>query len=123
MSLMGNLLWIVLGGGIFVFFFYFLGGLVLCLTVVGIPFGIQCFKLAMLGLMPFGRRIVERPAATGCLAMLMNIIWLLVGGLELAVLHLVFGLLLALTVVGLPFARQHAKLASLCLVPFGKTVQ
>src|SRR5690606_41591077 len=95
---------------------------ILCLTVVGIPFGIQCFKLAMLGLMPFGRRIVERPAATGCLATLMNIIWLLVGGLELAVLHLVFGLLLALTVVGLPFARQHAKLASLCLVPFGKTV-
>src|SRR5690606_40042960 len=57
---------------------------ILCLTVVGIPFGIQCFKLAMLGLMPFGRRIVERPAATGCLATLMNIIWLLVGGLELA---------------------------------------
>ncbi|MGI6365120.1 MAG: YccF domain-containing protein [Bacillota bacterium] len=122
MSFIGNLLWIVLGGGIFVFFFYLVGGLALCLTVVGIPFGVQCFKLAMLGLMPFGRKIVEAPNASGCLAVSMNIIWIFVGGIELALTHIIFGLLSAVTIVGLPFARQHAKLAALCLVPFGKSV-
>lgn len=121
-SLVGNLLWVVLGGGIFVFFFYLVGGLALCLTVVGIPFGIQCFKLSILGLAPFGRRIVERPGAPGCLSVLMNIVWVLTGGIELALTHIVFGLLCAITIVGLPFARQHAKLAALCLVPFGKSV-
>lgn len=123
MSLIGNLLWIVLGGGIFVFFFYLVGGLVFCLTVVGIPFGLQCFKLARLGLMPFGSEIVDRPTASGCLSVLMNIIWVVTGGIELAITHIVFGLLCAVTIIGLPFARQHAKLAALCLFPFGKTVR
>lgn len=123
MSLIGNLLWIILGGGIFVFFFYLVGGLVLCLTVVGIPFGLQCFKLARLGLMPFGSEIADRHTASGCISVLMNIIWVVSGGIELAITHIVFGLLCAVTIIGLPFARQHAKLAALCLSPFGKTVR
>lgn len=122
MSFIGNLLWIFLGGGFLIFLFYFLGGLLLCLTIVGIPFGVQCFKLSLLGLMPFGKEIKEFPQASGCLAVLMNVLWIIFAGLELALVHLIFGLLLAITIVGLPFARQHAKLASLCLVPFGKTV-
>lgn len=122
MSFIGNLLWIFLGGGFLIFLFYFLGGLLLCLTIVGIPFGVQCFKLSLLGLMPFGKEIKEFPRASGCLAVLMNVLWIIFAGLELALVHLIFGLLLAITIVGLPFARQHAKLASLCLVPFGKIV-
>lgn len=122
MNLIGNLLWIVLGGGIFVFLFYLLGGIILCLTIVGIPFGVQCFKLSMLGLVPFGRQITEKPTATGCLSIIMNIIWIFAAGIELALTHVVFGLLCAITIVGLPFARQHAKLAALCLTPFGKTI-
>jgi len=122
MSLIGNLLWIVLGGGILVFFFYMLGGLVLCLTIVGIPFGIQCFKLAILGLAPFGRTVISTPSAPGCLSVLMNIIWVICGGIELALLHIVFCLICAVTIIGLSFARQHAKLAALSLTPFGKVV-
>lgn len=122
MSFIGNLLWIVLGGGILVSFFYLLGGMVLCLTIVGIPFGIQCFKLAWLGLVPFGHTIIERPSPPGCISVLMNVLWIFSGGIELAVTHVVFGLLCAVTIIGLPFARQHAKLATLCLTPFGKAI-
>lgn len=122
MSLIGNLLWIVLGGGIFIFFSYLLGGIALCLTIVGIPFGIQCIKLSVLGLAPFGTRIVDGPSAAGCLSVLMNIIWIFTGGISLALTHLVFGLFCALTIIGLPFAKQHMKLAALSLTPFGKSV-
>lgn len=120
MRLLANLLWITLGGGIFIFLEYLIGGLALCLTIVGIPFGVQCLKLSVLGLAPFGREIRETPAATGCLAVTMNVLWILFGGVWLALTHLVFGLLCALTIIGLPFARQHLKLAQLALMPFGK---
>lgn len=122
MSLIGNLLWIVLGGGIFVFFAYFLGGILLCLTIVGIPFGIQCIKLSFLGLAPFGARIVDKPSANGLISVVMNIIWILTGGITLAITHIFFGLLCAVTIIGLPFAKQHMKLAALSLVPFGKAI-
>jgi uncharacterized membrane protein YccF (DUF307 family) len=121
-SAIGNLLWIFLGGGVFLFFFYLLGGLVLCLTIVGIPFGVQCLKLSMLALLPFGKTITHTRFASGCLGTIMNVIWLIVAGLGLAVIHLVFGLLTAITIIGLPFARQHMKLASLSLTPFGHKV-
>lgn len=123
MSLIGNLLWIILGGGLIIFFEYLIGGLVLCLTIVGIPFGLQCFKLARLGLFPFGVEIYEKSRPTGCLSTLMNLIWLLFGGLWVALTHVVFGVLCAVTVIGLPFAKQHMKLAQLALTPFGKTAR
>ena len=74
MSLLGNILWIVLGGGLVIFFQYLFAGLILCLTVIGIPFGIQAFKLALLGLVPFGKEVVTREAGSGCLSVIMNII-------------------------------------------------
>ena len=119
MRLLANLLWITLGGGIFIFFEYLIGGLALCLTIVGIPFGVQCIKLSVLGLAPFGREIRETPRASGCLAVTMNVLWILFGGVWLALTHLVFGLLCALTIIGIPFAKQHMKLA---LMPFGKEI-
>ena len=122
MSLLGNLLWIFLGGGIFVSLCYLLGGIVLCITIVGIPFGVQCFKLAWLGLVPFGRNIDSAGSANGLIPILMNILWLVCGGLEVAAVHLVFALLCAITIIGIPFAKQHMKLLRLALVPFGAKI-
>ena len=122
MSLLGNVLWIVLGGGILLFLEYLIGGFLICLTLVGIPFGVQCFKIAALSLLPFGRKISRKKSAGGCLAVAMNLIWILVGGIWICLTHLVFALLCALTLIGIPFAKQHIKLAALSLTPFGHTV-
>lgn len=121
MNFIGNLIWLVFGG-LFAAVGYIVGGFVLCLTVIGIPFGLQCFKLAGLVLWPFGKRIVSTGGSSGCLSLLCNIIWLLCGGLYTALVHVVFALLLAITIIGIPFARQHLKLAELSLAPFGKDV-
>ena len=122
MSLLGNLLWIVLGGGIFIFLEYLIGGLLLCMTIIGIPFGIQCIKLSLIGLAPFGHDVKETKAAGGCVSIFMNVLWILFGGVELVVTHLVFGVLCGITIIGIPFAKQHLKLASLALTPFGKQI-
>lgn len=122
MSMIGNLLWIVLGGGIIVFFIYLAAGLILCLTIIGIPFGVQCMKLSILGLMPFGQSIRDTKSASGFVAVLMNVLWILVGGIELVVTHLTFAMICGITIIGIPFAKQHMKLAALALTPFGKTL-
>ena len=121
MSILGNLLWIFLGGGILVFFGYLIGGVLLCLTIVGIPFGLQCIKLSILGLLPFGKDVVQTESFSGVLAVLMNLLWILVGGFWIAVVHIVFAVLCGITIIGLPFAKQHLKMATLALFPFGST--
>ncbi len=122
MSFLMNLLWFVLGGFL-VFLFYLIGGIVLCCTIVGIPFGVQLIKLSVLGLAPFGREINTEGVASGVIPLLMNILWWVFGGFELAVTHLVFALILGITIVGLPFAKQHLKLVALALVPFGARIE
>lgn len=119
-----NLLWAILGGGLITAIEYALGGLVLCLTVVGIPFGVQCFKLAGLALFPFGKDVVEDPssAGSGFLGLLMNVLWFLVAGIWTCITHLGLALGLAVTIIGIPFALQHLKLAVLALFPFGRRV-
>lgn len=123
MNFLGNLIWLIFGGFI-VFVGYMVGGFMLCLTVVGIPFGVQCFKIGFATLTPFGLRITERGQENGngpgCLSTALNILWIFCGGLWIALTHLVFGCLLCLTIVGIPFGRQHFKLMHLCLMPFGK---
>jgi uncharacterized membrane protein YccF (DUF307 family) len=121
MNFLGNLIWLIFGG-LLSAIGYVIGGMVLCLTIIGIPFGLQCFKLATVVLWPFGREIVSSSSNTGCLTTLFNLIWILCGGLWIAVMHLVFGILLCLTVIGIPFGRQHFKLIELSLMPFGKRV-
>ncbi len=123
MSAIGNLLWIVLGGGLFLFLEYLIGGLLLCLTIIGIPFGVQCIKIAMLALLPFGRRVEDTNRASGCLAVVMNVVWILLGGIWIVATHVVFGVLCALTIIGIPFAKQHLKLAALALTPFGHRIR
>lgn len=121
MNTLGNLIWLLFGGLISAFF-YLTGGIALCLTIVGIPFGIQCFKLAGFVLWPFGRSAVSAASSPGCLSLVLNVIWLLFGGLWLAIGHFFWGLILLITIIGIPFARQHFKLVEISLMPFGKRV-
>lgn len=123
MSVIGNVLWILLGGGIILFLEYLLAGVILCLTIIGIPFGLQAVKLAMLALLPFGKEIVHTKSAAGCLSIFMNILWIFIAGVPIALTHLVFGILCAITIIGIPFAKQHAKLATLALMPFGHLIR
>lgn len=92
------------------------------ITIVGIPFGIQTLKMSSLAISPFGRTAVQSQRSGGCLHIIMNVIWILFAGIELAITHLVLALLCAITIVGIPFAIQHVKLAKLSLVPFGMDI-
>jgi uncharacterized membrane protein YccF (DUF307 family) len=125
MRLVLNLLWIVLGGGFVIWLEYMIGGLLLCLTIVGIPFGVQCFKIAGMGLLPFGKQIHEAKgsAGSGCLGLVMNVLWFLVAGVWIFLSHIGLAIASAVTIIGIPFAVQHVKLAILALAPFGKDVR
>jgi uncharacterized membrane protein YccF (DUF307 family) len=118
MNLILNLFWLIFGGFL-IAFGYVLGAVLLCITIVGIPFGIQCFKLAALAVAPFGQEIREKDPPGGALAVILNIIWILLPGLELAVAHLVLAMMFAITIIGLPLALQHLKMTRLALLPFG----
>lgn len=121
MSFIGNLIWLIFGG-IIVAIEYFVASLLLMITIIGIPFGIQTMKLGLLALWPFGTEVRSTPSAGGCLYTLMNILWILTGGIWIALTHLGFGILFAITIIGIPFAQQHFKLAGLALTPFGKEI-
>ena len=118
MNLLLNIVWLIFGGFIVVLA-YLLGGMLMCLTIIGIPFGVACFKLAGLALAPFGCEIREKEPPGGAIAVILNVIWILVIGLELATFHLLVALVLAITIVGLPLASQHLKMTRLALLPFG----
>jgi uncharacterized membrane protein YccF (DUF307 family) len=121
MSILGNLIWLIFGG-IIVAIEYFVSSILLMITIVGIPFGLQTLKLGLLALWPFSQKVVPSPSNGGCLSTLMNIIWILIGGIWIAATHLIFGLILGITIIGLPWARQHFKMAGLALTPFGYDV-
>lgn len=116
-----NILWLLFGG-LVVAVEYALSSLILMLTVVGIPFGLQTMKLAVLALWPFGKKVVYSNGPDGCLSLGMNILWILVGGFSISLTHLALGLFLCITIVGIPFGMQHFKMASLALTPFGKDI-
>ncbi|HEY5591809.1 MAG TPA: YccF domain-containing protein [Paludibacter sp.] len=121
MKLLGNIIWLVFGG-IIISIEYIISSILLIVTIVGIPFGIQTLKLAVLALWPFGAEIRLKPGNPGCLSTLMNVIWICIGGIWIALTHLVFGVLFAITIIGIPFAMQHFKLAALALTPFGREI-
>lgn len=121
MKILGNVLWLILGG-IIIAIEYFVGSLVLIITIIGIPFGIQTIKLGVLALWPFGKTTVQSSRSGGCLYILFNIIWLLFGGIWIALSHFLFGIILLITIIGIPFGLQHFKLASLALTPFGRDI-
>ena len=121
MSILMNILWILLGG-ICIAVEYVVASLGMMVTIIGIPFGLQTLKLSLLALCPFGKEIQATPQAGGCLSVIMNILWILTGGIWISLSHLVFGIVLCITVIGIPFGLQHFKLAKLALTPFGKTI-
>jgi uncharacterized membrane protein YccF (DUF307 family) len=121
MNFIGNIIWLIFGG-LAAALGYVFGGIILCVTVVGIPWGLQCFKIAGLVLWPFGRQVVSDTANTGCLSLLCNIIWLVCAGIYTALVHIVFGIFFFITIIGIPFARQHFKLVEISLMPFGRRI-
>ena len=123
MRLLGNIIWLLFGGlatGIG----WWVAGLLAAITIIGIPFAIAAFRIGAFSFWPFGRDIVDRPESEGMrlLILLGNIVWILLGGIWLALAHLFFALLLAITIIGIPFAVQHLKLAHLSLTPYGKMI-
>lgn len=118
MRLIGNILWLVLGG-LGIAFGWLVVGLVCCITIVGIPVGVQAFKMASLTLTPFGKQVVYSNSVG---SVLLNIIWVIVVGLWMAIAYLIAGVLNCITVIGVPFGIQSFKMAKLALWPFGTTI-
>jgi uncharacterized membrane protein YccF (DUF307 family) len=121
MRFFGNIIWLVFGG-ILISIEYLIGSLLLMITIVGIPFGLQTLKMAALALWPFGRDTRVHDRASGCLYIIMNVIWLLTGGLWIAATHAFFGVLLCISIIGIPFGLQHFKLTAIALSPFGRDI-
>lgn len=119
MGCLGNILWFVFGG-VWMGLGWTLAGLLWCITIVGIPIGKQCFKFAELAFFPFGKEVEY---GGGAVSTLLNIIWLIVSGLPLALEAAVCGLFFCITIVGIPFGMQCFKLAKLALMPFGARVR
>ena len=121
MKIILNILWVIFGG-LEAAIGYLVSSLVLMATIVGIPFGLQTLKLAWVALWPFGKDIHNDGWPSGCLAGIMNVIWWFVGGIAIAVNHLIWGIVYSITIIGLPFGLMNFKLMLLALFPFGKTV-
>ena len=118
MSCIGNIIWFIFGcliGGLT----WCLAGILWCITIIGIPIGLQCFKFASLSFAPFGKDIVYHTTGVN---FIVNIIWLIVSGVPLAIGHLFSAALLCVTIIGIPFAAQSLKLARLALMPFGAQI-
>lgn len=119
MGCLGNLLWFIFGGFISGIS-WLLAGCLWSITIVGIPIGSQCFKFAGLSFFPFGKEVEY---GGGAVSLIVNIIWLIISGIPLAIEHAVWGGLLCITIIGIPFGLQHFKLAKLALMPFGASVR
>jgi uncharacterized membrane protein YccF (DUF307 family) len=122
MSCLGNIIWLIFGGFL-AGLGYILGGLGMMLTIIGIPFGIQAVKLGAATMTPFGRELVELEDANSSLRIIFNILWAVLFGWEIALAHLGSAIVLALTIVGIPFALQHIKLIPMALLPFGRELR
>ncbi|NTU89154.1 MAG: YccF domain-containing protein [Actinobacteria bacterium] len=118
MKTLGNILWIVLGGWI-VALTWAVTGLIWCITIVGIPWGMQCFKFASLTLAPFGKDVAF---GGGAGSLLLNIIWLLISGIPLAIECVILGAIFCITIIGIPWGMQYFKIAKLALLPFGAKI-
>lgn len=122
MNLLGNVIWLVFGGFLAAIG-YLLGGLVLCITIVGIPLGMQAIQLGVATFAPFGKEVLESENPGGVTKVVFSLIWVVLFGWEIALAHLTGGLILAITIVGIPFAKQHLKLVPVALFPFHYTLQ
>jgi uncharacterized membrane protein YccF (DUF307 family) len=115
-----NAIWLVFAG-LWLAIGYFLAGLILCVTIIGIPFAIAAFRIGVFALWPFGKTVVDRPDA-GTASCVGNVIWLVLAGWWLAIGHLVTGVLLCITIIGIPLGLANFKLIPVSLLPFGKEI-
>lgn len=122
MRVIGNLIWWIFGG-IEAAIGYFIGSLALFLTIIGIPWALQTFKIGLLCLWPFGTEVKGTDTPSGCIRIPLNVLWIIFGGLWAWIIHILFGLVLFITIIGIPFAKQHFKMAKLSLAPFGKDIE
>lgn len=121
MRIIGNVLWLVFGG-LEAAIGYFTGSLAMACTIIGLPVAFQTFKIGLLCLWPFGAEIEDTDSLDGCIRIPLNVLWIIMGGLWAWLMHIIFGVLLFITIIGIPFAKQHFKMARLSLAPFGKRV-
>ncbi|MEA2078183.1 MAG: YccF domain-containing protein [Candidatus Marinimicrobia bacterium] len=121
MKLIGTIIWWIFGG-LMTAIEYFIASVIMMVTIVGIPFGLQTLKIGMMTLMPFDTTIKQKEKNNGFISLIMNIIWFFIGGIWITLTHIVFGIILAITIIGIPFAKQHFKLAAISLSPFGKEI-
>lgn len=121
MSLLGNIIWLLFGG-LIAGIEYILAGLLLCLTIVGIPFGLQSIRLGRAMFAPFGKQVVEAEQQ-GPLKLVFDVLWILLFGWEIALTHLLFAVVLGITIIGIPFAKQHLKLIPVALFPFSRDLR
>ncbi len=121
MKILGNIIWLIFGG-LEAAIGYFTGSLALAITIIGIPWALQTFKIGLLCLWPFGASITKGDVPPGCLRIPLNILWFIFGGWLSWLCHIFFGLLLCLTIVGIPWGKQHFKMGGLSLAPFGRNV-
>jgi uncharacterized membrane protein YccF (DUF307 family) len=119
MSCLGNIIWLIFGGFL-ASLGYIIGGLVMCITIIGIPFGLQSIKIGIANLAPFGKEVVEVGDPWSGLTVIFNILWAILFGWEITLIHLTSALILTITIIGIPFAKQHIKLVPLALFPFGR---
>lgn len=119
-QVLGNVLWVIFGGLISAIG-WLLAGCLCCITIIGIPIGTQCFKFARMALCPFGKKIYYGNMGSG--SVILNVIWVLLCGVELALVSVVMGITCCLTIVGIPFGLQHFKFAMLALTPFGAEIR
>ncbi len=128
MKILGNIIWLIFGG-LHTAIEYFIAGLVLMITIIGIPFGLQSMKLGVLAIWPFGSKVKRKPSQPSCLSTFMNVLWFFVGGIWICLTHrrlvltiVFYGLLLCITIIGFPWGKMHFRLAKLALSPFGMEV-
>ena len=119
MRLIGNILWIIFGG-LLSALGWIAAGAMWCVTIVGIPIGLQCFKLASISFNPFGKEVIYEDS--GAVSFLVNVLWLLLSGWVLALCNFILGCVLCVTIAGIPFGKQFFKIARLSLRPFGAVV-
>ena len=117
MNFIGNIIWLFFGG-IIAAILWTIAGLILCVTIIGIPFGVQCFKIAGFVLWPFGKEIEVGDFGAG--GLIFNIIWIILFGWEFAIAHLIIGAIFCITIIGIPFGLQHFKLQYLGLSPLAR---
>lgn len=119
MSILGNIIWLLLGGFLLGLGYIFMG-ILFCITIIGIPFGYQLIKIGLLAMLPFGKEPHFPTMPMGCTSLLFNIIWIILGGVVLALAHIILGVFFCITIIGIPFGMQHFKLAKLAIMPFSQ---